>query len=122
VGSAQASELVFLEAVSNINRDIQYYAAVPYKVELPIYITSPNNTAVTDDACAPLPDDTPDLSGYVTVVRRGYVEACALAGEPLRLMLFELLGLASSRPRPLILLRRVGNMFYSNVSTSFGLL
>ncbi|KAI0051204.1 subtilisin-like protease [Auriscalpium vulgare] len=38
--------------------------------EFPIYATS-TNTSVVDDACGPLPDSTPDLSDYVTIVRAG---------------------------------------------------
>ena len=37
---------------------------------LPIFATS-NDTTVVDDACDPLPDGTPDLSGFLTVIRRG---------------------------------------------------
>lgn len=35
-----------------------------------VYFTSTNSN-VTNDACNPLPASTPDLSGMVTVVRRG---------------------------------------------------
>lgn len=38
--------------------------------EWPIYATS-KDTAVTDDACNPLPASTPDLSKFITVIRRG---------------------------------------------------
>jgi len=37
---------------------------------LPVYATSLDPT-VEDDACKPLPDDTPDLSGHAVLVRRG---------------------------------------------------
>lgn len=37
---------------------------------LPIYATS-NDTTIMDDACYPLPDNTPDLSDFVVIVRRG---------------------------------------------------
>ncbi|KAJ7268651.1 hypothetical protein B0H12DRAFT_1229565 [Mycena haematopus] len=36
----------------------------------PLYVTS-NDTTVVDDACNPLPASTPDLSGFVVLVRRG---------------------------------------------------
>lgn len=39
-------------------------------VTLPLFATSFNTTLATD-ACDPLPDDTPDLSGYVVLIRRG---------------------------------------------------
>ncbi|KAI0045501.1 subtilisin-like protease [Auriscalpium vulgare] len=51
---------------------ITYYSAtpVPSTAEWPIYATS-NDTTIIDDACDPLPDSTPDLSNFVTIVRRG---------------------------------------------------
>ncbi|KZO98808.1 subtilisin-like protease [Calocera viscosa TUFC12733] len=51
---------------------VPYYQAVPYSVDgpIPFYVTSFNTTNTTD-ACNPFPDDTPDLSGYVTLIRRG---------------------------------------------------
>ncbi|KAL0952205.1 hypothetical protein HGRIS_008814 [Hohenbuehelia grisea] len=38
--------------------------------ELPIYVVS-KDASVTDDACKPLPEDTPDLSGHIVIIRRG---------------------------------------------------
>ncbi|KAK0437979.1 pyrolysin [Desarmillaria tabescens] len=51
---------------------IPYLEAVPFNVtgDLPIYATS-TNTSITDDACNPLPSNTPDLSGYVVILHRG---------------------------------------------------
>ncbi|EJU04161.1 subtilisin-like protease [Dacryopinax primogenitus] len=51
---------------------VPYYQAVAYAIDGPMkfYVTS-FNTSNTTDACNPLPDDTPDLSNYVTLVRRG---------------------------------------------------
>ncbi|KXN90803.1 Minor extracellular protease vpr [Leucoagaricus sp. SymC.cos] len=51
---------------------ITYFNALPLPVNgsLPIFATS-NSTTVVDDACNPLPDDTPDLSGRLVVIRRG---------------------------------------------------
>ncbi|KDR78150.1 hypothetical protein GALMADRAFT_224528 [Galerina marginata CBS 339.88] len=43
---------------------------LPVTATLPIFATS-NDTTVVDDACNPLPDTTPDLSGFLVVVRRG---------------------------------------------------
>ncbi|KAK4088649.1 hypothetical protein Purlil1_6860 [Purpureocillium lilacinum] len=37
---------------------------------LPLYALS-LNTSIVGDGCSPLPDDTPDLSGYAVLVRRG---------------------------------------------------
>ncbi|KAI0709562.1 pyrolysin [Cerioporus squamosus] len=51
---------------------ITYFDALPLPVNgtLPLFATS-NDTTVVDDACDPLPDETPDLSGFVVLVRRG---------------------------------------------------
>ncbi|KAL0572699.1 hypothetical protein V5O48_009273 [Marasmius crinis-equi] len=51
---------------------IIYYNLFPMPVRkpIPIYATS-NNTGVLDDACNPLPDNIPDLSQFLVVVRRG---------------------------------------------------
>ncbi|KAF9526557.1 pyrolysin [Crepidotus variabilis] len=59
--------------VSGATHDpVIYFAtfALPVEGSFPIYATS-NDTTVVDDACAPLPDSTPDLSKYVTIIRRG---------------------------------------------------
>ncbi|TFK18824.1 peptidase [Coprinopsis marcescibilis] len=49
-----------------------YFSLKPLSIEgeWPIYVTS-NDTTIIDDACDPLPEDTPDLSQFVTLVRRG---------------------------------------------------
>lgn len=51
---------------------ITYFSTFPLPVEgaLPIFATS-NSTTVADDACNPLPDDTPDLSDKLVIIRRG---------------------------------------------------
>ncbi|KAF7321903.1 Subtilisin-like protease [Mycena kentingensis (nom. inval.)] len=59
--------------VTGVTHDpIIYYATFPLPVEdtRPLFATSADPTVV-DDACNPLPDDTPDLSGFVVLVRRG---------------------------------------------------
>ncbi|KAJ7747214.1 subtilisin-like protease [Mycena metata] len=59
--------------VSGATHDpIVYYDTFPLPVNgtLPLYATS-NDTTVVDDACDPLPDSTPDLAGFVVLVRRG---------------------------------------------------
>ncbi|EJD38527.1 subtilisin-like protein [Auricularia subglabra TFB-10046 SS5] len=43
---------------------------IPADGAFPIYATS-RDSSVEDDACTPLPDSTPDLSKFVTLVRRG---------------------------------------------------
>lgn len=59
-------------------------------VSLPLYAVS-NRTSVEDDACNPLPDSTPDLSGYVALVRQGYcsdyIKAQNVAAKGARYML-----------------------------------
>ncbi len=51
---------------------IPYFETFPFPINdtLPIFATS-NDTTVVDDACAPLDDSVPDLSGFVVIVRRG---------------------------------------------------
>ena len=59
--------------VSGVTHDpITYFSALPLAVKdtLPLYATSKDAT-ITNDACDPLPDSTPDLSKYVVLVRRG---------------------------------------------------
>ncbi|KAI0779500.1 subtilisin-like protease [Fomes fomentarius] len=59
--------------VQGVEHDpITYFSALPFPITetLPVFATS-NDTAVVDDACDPLPDDTPDLSKFVVLVRRG---------------------------------------------------
>ncbi|KAJ7680663.1 subtilisin-like protease [Mycena polygramma] len=66
--------------VSGATHDpIAYYDTFPLPVNgtLPLYATS-NDTTVADDACNPLPDSTPDLSGFVVLVRRG---TCAFTAK-----------------------------------------
>jgi hypothetical protein len=51
---------------------IIYYATFPLPVKdaLPIYALS-KDTTIANDACDPLPSDTPDLSPYLVIIRRG---------------------------------------------------
>ncbi|GJJ15901.1 hypothetical protein Clacol_010179 [Clathrus columnatus] len=42
---------------------------LPFNGSLPIYATS-NDTTVIDDACNPLPDDTPDLSKFLVITQK----------------------------------------------------
>ncbi|KAH9929600.1 subtilisin-like protease [Epithele typhae] len=59
--------------INGIEHDpVTYFSLNPLPVDgaRPIFATS-NDTTVVDDACNPLPDDTPDLSGSVVLVRRG---------------------------------------------------
>ncbi|KAG8749346.1 hypothetical protein FRC14_001487 [Serendipita sp. 396] len=49
------------------------FESFPVNGSWPIYAVS-NVTTITNDACNPLPDSTPDLSPYVVIIRRG---ACA---------------------------------------------
>ncbi|KAG9048750.1 hypothetical protein FS837_012113 [Tulasnella sp. UAMH 9824] len=71
--------LVQTVTLSNGHEPIAYNSFLPLKVDgsLPIYATS-TDTNTADDACNPLPDSTPDLSGYVVVVRRG---SCAFTAK-----------------------------------------
>ena len=59
--------------VHGITHDpITYFETFPLPITttLPIFVIS-TDTTVVDDACNPLPDSTPDLSGFVVIVRRG---------------------------------------------------
>ncbi|KIO19556.1 hypothetical protein M407DRAFT_16103 [Tulasnella calospora MUT 4182] len=58
--------------LSNGHQPITYNSFLPLKVagSLPIYAAS-TDTNIADDACNPLPDTTPDLGGYIVVIRRG---------------------------------------------------
>ncbi|KAF9028989.1 subtilisin-like protease [Hymenopellis radicata] len=59
--------------VGGVTHDpITYFETFPFPINgtLPIFATS-NDTTVADDACAPLDDSVPDLSGFVVIVRRG---------------------------------------------------
>ncbi|KAG9055128.1 hypothetical protein FS842_003099 [Serendipita sp. 407] len=46
------------------------FESLPVNGSWPIYAIS-NVTTITNDACNPLPDSTPDLSPYVVIIRRG---------------------------------------------------
>lgn len=65
---------VLQAARTNVAHDpIPYFSLFPLPVgdaAFPVFATS-TDTSVVDDACNPLPDSTPDLSKFVTVVRRG---------------------------------------------------
>ena len=44
---------------------------MPAVENLPIYITAKSAADLNADACNPLPDDTPDLSQFVVLTKRG---------------------------------------------------
>ncbi|KZW03532.1 pyrolysin [Exidia glandulosa HHB12029] len=59
--------------VTGVDREYVLYHGVtslPIPGSHPVYATS-LNSSVTWDACDPLPDDTPDLSDYIVLIRRG---------------------------------------------------
>ncbi|KAF9264167.1 subtilisin-like protease [Marasmius fiardii PR-910] len=74
VGSVDSIAITLNNAtVEGVPHDpITYYslAVFPVNGSLPIYATS-NSTSVPDDACEPLPDNTPNLSKYIVIIRRG---------------------------------------------------
>jgi len=51
---------------------ITYFATNPFPVvgELPVYVLTKDIT-IPNDACSTLPDNTPDLSNYIVIIRRG---------------------------------------------------
>jgi hypothetical protein len=70
--------------LSGVDRDtLVYNSFTPLPVEgtLPLYVTN-NETDYPSDACTPLPDDTPDLSQYVTLVHRGSCAFVRAASDP----------------------------------------
>ncbi|KAI0049851.1 subtilisin-like protease [Auriscalpium vulgare] len=74
VASTDNTYLQLQEAtVNGVDHDgIPYYQLWSLDIpgNFPIYATS-TNTNISNDACNPLPDSTPDLSNFVTIVRRG---------------------------------------------------
>ncbi|KZT21765.1 subtilisin-like protease [Neolentinus lepideus HHB14362 ss-1] len=78
-------DVIAVGSVNNIAIPVQNatvqgvdHVPIPYLEALPLNISSPRpiyatstDTTVADDACSPLPDDTPDLSDYLVVIRRG---------------------------------------------------
>jgi hypothetical protein len=71
VGSVDNTVIPTQNAKVSGNADMVYYSLTPlnFTDALPIWATS--KTIVDNDACDPLPADTPDLSGYVVLIRRG---------------------------------------------------
>ncbi|KAG8859613.1 hypothetical protein FRB91_007499 [Serendipita sp. 411] len=71
VGSVDNTIIPIQKAKVSNHEDIVYYSLAPLKFteSLPIYPIS--KTIVANDGCAPLPDNTPDLSPYVVLIRRG---------------------------------------------------
>ncbi|KAG8793890.1 hypothetical protein FRC19_008253 [Serendipita sp. 401] len=73
VGSVENSVLPTLNAtLSDGHAPIPYFSLRPLPVttELPIYATSTDVT-IPNDACTALPSSTPNLAGYLVVIRRG---------------------------------------------------
>ncbi|KAH6897589.1 pyrolysin [Coprinopsis sp. MPI-PUGE-AT-0042] len=76
ISVASVENLIYpLQTVNVIGAEhepILYFAWLPFNVtdDLPLY-TLTNDTKVEDDGCSELPDDTPDLSKFVVLVRRG---------------------------------------------------
>ncbi|KAH9817208.1 subtilisin protease [Melampsora americana] len=71
VGSVD-SDLTSSKLITSTGREINYFTAQPFNdtPSFPIYRTS-NSSEVQDDACAELPESTPDLSKYIVLIRRG---------------------------------------------------
>jgi hypothetical protein len=72
--------VVPVQKAKSSDRDapIPYYSLMPlnFTESLPVYAIS--KEIVPNDACNPLPDSTPDLSGYTVLIRRG---ACTFASK-----------------------------------------
>ncbi|CAE7226259.1 unnamed protein product [Rhizoctonia solani] len=72
VGSIDNTALNLQNATVSNGRQISYQSLEKLAIpdNLPIYATSQDPTTATD-ACDPLPANTPDLSNYVVLIRRG---------------------------------------------------
>ncbi|CCO37917.1 Minor extracellular protease vpr [Rhizoctonia solani AG-1 IB] len=72
VGSVDNAILNIQNAIVSNGRKIPYLSlnSIPIPSGLPIYATSQDPTVV-DDACDPLPSNTPDLSSRLVLIRRG---------------------------------------------------
>lgn len=73
VASVENTLLIVQNAtLNNGHAPISYFSFTPLDIpgSLPIYATSTDIT-ITDDACNPLPSTTPNLAGYVVIIRRG---------------------------------------------------
>lgn len=80
VGSVENTQLPAINAVlSDGHAPVPYFSLRPFPVttSLPIYATSKDIT-VANDACNALPSSTPNLAGYVVVIRRG---GCAIVDK-----------------------------------------
>ncbi|CCA71532.1 related to subtilisin-like serine protease [Serendipita indica DSM 11827] len=78
VGSVENSVLPSINVtLSDGHAPIPYFSlrAFPVSGSLPVYATSTDVT-ITNDACNPLPANTPNLAGYLVVIRRG---GCSVA-------------------------------------------
>jgi hypothetical protein len=68
-------------ATSEVNTSAPFgwaASSIPFgNVTLPLWAVS-NTTVVVDDACSALPAETPDLSGYIVLIRRG---TCTFASK-----------------------------------------
>lgn len=86
-GPGNGIDVISVASVNNLGIPLQNatvsgvtpaHAPIPYYKGLPLNETGPfplysvsNYSTVTDDACNPLPADTPDLSSYLVLIRRG---------------------------------------------------
>lgn len=68
-----------ISTLSDGHASIPYFSLRPFPVTaaLPVYATSTDLT-IANDACNALPSSTPNLAGYVVVIRRG---GCAIVDK-----------------------------------------
>ncbi|KIM30503.1 hypothetical protein M408DRAFT_286696 [Serendipita vermifera MAFF 305830] len=71
VGSVDNTGIPIQYAKVSGHTDIVYYSLAPLNFTIPLPVWPVSNTIVDNDACDPLPADTPDLSGFVVLIRRG---------------------------------------------------
>ena len=71
VGSVDNTVIPIQYAKVSGHADIVYYSLAPLNFTTPLPVWPVSKTIVANDACDPLPADTPDLSGYAVLIRRG---------------------------------------------------
>lgn len=92
--------------------DFLYTPGTPslQSVSMPLYATS-FDTTIANDACSPLPDNTPDLSKYIVLVRRG---TCLFAAKAANL--------AAKGAKYMIVYNNVAGDFAPTLGTSASLM
>ncbi|CAH7666967.1 peptidase S8/S53 domain-containing protein [Phakopsora pachyrhizi] len=72
IGSVDSSAMVAGTFVASTSKNLTYFATSRFSEgqTFPVFMT-PNSDTTEEDACKPFPADTPDLSKYMVVIKRG---------------------------------------------------